>query len=41
MRPMEGSKFFSGGVRNTFEYSYMKCLYNKPIFTSKNGLKMH
>ena len=31
--------FFSGGVRNTFEYSYMKCLYNKPNFTSKHGLK--
>ena len=29
------------GVRNKFEYSYMKCLYNKPNFTSKNGLKMH
>ena len=31
--------FFSGGVRNTFEYSYMKCLYNKPNLTSKHGLK--
>ena len=29
------------GVRNTCEYSYMKCLYNKPNLTSKNGLKMH
>ena len=29
------------GVRNTFEYSYMKCLYNKPNFSSKNGQKMH
>ena len=29
------------GVRITSEYSYMKCLYNKPNFTSKNGLKMH
>ena len=28
------------GVRNTFEYSYMKYLYNEPNFTSKNGLKM-
>ena len=30
-----------GGVRNTFEYSDMKCLYNKPNFTSKHCLKMH
>ena len=28
-------------VQNKFEYSYMKYLYNKPNFTSKNGLKMH
>ena len=41
---LEGSNccsIFSGGVRNTFEYSFMKCLYNKPNFTSKNGHKMH
>ena len=29
------------GVRNTFKYGYMICLYNKPNFTSKKGLKMH
>ena len=29
------------GFRNTFEYSCLKRLYNKPNFTSKNGHKIH
>ena len=41
LRGQKSSSIFSGGVQNTFEYSYMKCLYNKPNFTSKNGLKLH
>ena len=36
MRGRNSYSFFSGAIRrNTFEYSYMKCLYNKLNSTSK------